>query len=195
MAGSTRAWILGGLAVAAAGVGIARLLADRPHIDEESRVLLLGDSHAQGLAPHLRTIAKEQGIPFHAVFRVGSTVDDWVGSPALVAALAEFQPTLILVVLGTNDAYLPDASERQTAAIEELVAELEAAGDVVWVLPLDLERYGGAEPDQELRQTIEDQAPSTFPSDELDIPRGPDGLHATAAGYGAWAGSLWNWLS
>lgn len=193
---STRAWVLGGIAVAAAGVGLVRLLTDRPRIGPESRVLLVGDSHAQGLAPHLRAIAKEEGIPFEALYRVGSRADEWAADPALAAAVEAFAPTLVIVSLGTNDAYFGDVAERQGPAIDEIVGLAEGAGaEVVWVSPLELGPYRGVEPDYETRTVIEEHAPHVFASDELDIDLGPDGLHATAAGYGAWAGALWSWLT
>jgi lysophospholipase L1-like esterase len=34
-----------------------------------------------------------------------------------------------------------------------------------------------------------------FPSDQLAIPRGPDGIHPTARGYAGWAGAIWQWLA
>lgn len=36
---------------------------------------------------------------------------------------------------------------------------------------------------------------SFFPTQSLDLPRGPDGIHPTPRGYAAWAGAIWRWLT
>lgn len=197
----TRAWVLWGLA-AVAGVGLVRLLG--PTVHEGERLLLLGDSMAEGLAPHLRALAAEHGVEFHALARRGSRIDEWAADPSLEDLLTDFQPHVVLVALGTNDVYSLSALERSGGAIRPLLDRLVGwphrddyglGAAVVWVMPPSLpDELGGFERDDALLDRIRDEA-RTFPSDELDIPRAPDGVHPTAAGYAAWAGALWQWLT
>lgn len=194
---SNRAWILVGAAVAT-GVGIAFVLKDRhPKLSEDDRILVVGDSFAVGLTPQLRAMAEEAGLPFDSVAVEGTTIRDWGGlvatqeSAALEAVLQAFRPTIILVSLGTNDEYSGAALvESEADDLYALLERLGEYGQVVWIgLPeLPRETSGAAE-------MIEDTGVPYFPSENLDLPRAPDGLHPTVAGYGSWAGMLWSWLT
>lgn len=192
-----RAWVLAGAALAA-GVGVAYVLSSRhPKLHEDSRILVVGDSMAEGLTPFLRTMAAEAQLPFQALHARGTTITDWAGlvrtehAAALEAALSQFEPTIVLVVLGTNDEYLPAASvAAEEDDLYQLLDKLEGL-DVAWVgvPPLPRPESNGAV------ELIEATGVPTFPTENLDIPRGPDRLHPTVAGYGQWAGTLWSWLS
>lgn len=185
-------------AAVATGVGIAFVLKDRhPKLSEDDRILVVGDSFAQGLTPQLRAMAEEAGLPFDSVAVMGTTIRDWAGlvatpqSDALEAALLSFRPTIILVSLGTNDEYAgEDFVAREEDDLYALVERLSGYGEVVWIgLPELPRESSGAE------AMIRDTGVPYFPSDNLDLPRAPDGLHPTAAGYGSWAGMLWSWLT
>ncbi len=195
---SNRAWILVGAAVAT-GVGIAFVLKERhPKLSEDDRILVVGDSLAQGLAPQLRAMAEEAGLPFDSVAVMGTTIRDWGGlvataeSSALEATLHAFRPTIILVSLGTNDEYAGAAFvEGERDDLYALIARLSEYGEVVWIGVPELpkpDRNGAV-------AMIRDTGVPYFPSENLDIPRAPDGLHPTVAGYGTWAGMLWSWLT
>lgn len=148
---------------------------------------------AVGLDPHMRELAGETGVEAyegHGI--VGTRIDQWAASPWLDKELESFQPTLILVSLGTNDEALGDgAADRQELYLDELLEKLADSGaEVVWILPPELpfERHGVSE-------LIAEKAPFYFASERLDIPRSPDHLHPTAAGYAGWGGAIWRWLS
>jgi lysophospholipase L1-like esterase len=195
---SNRAWILVGAALAT-GVGVAFVLRDRhPKIDADSRILLVGDSLSLGLGPQLRAMAEEAGLPFVALGVQGTTISDWAGlrssahADALAATLESFRPTIILVSLGTNDEYLSAAAlDAEADDVDALLELLESYGDVVWIgVPeLPKEASNGAV------ELITATDVPYFPSERLDIPRAPDDLHPTVAGYGSWAGMLWTWLT
>jgi lysophospholipase L1-like esterase len=142
-------------------------------------------------------MADEAGLPFLSLAVQGTTISQWAGlkssdhAAALDAALASFEPTIILVSLGTNDEYLSASSAAAEADdIEALLGMLTAYGDVVWIGVPELPRETNG-----MTQMIEDTGVPYFPSDRLDIPRAGDGLHPTVAGYGSWAGMLWAWLT
>lgn len=148
---------------------------------------------AQGLNPQIEKLAHETGVEaYDGRGVVGTRIDQWVSSPWLDDALLNFSPTLILVSLGTNDEALgPGAADRQAPYLKELLGKLAGTGaDIVWIGPpaLPFEREG-------VSDLIRQSVPYYFASDALSIPRGPDNLHPTAAGYAGWAGALWGWLS
>lgn len=187
-----RRWLLGGLLIAS-GVGLAALATRRPKITAASRVLLIGDSLALGLTTPMKQLAEESGVSgFLGHGIVNTRIPDWASSDWLDQALADFQPTLILVSLGTNDEKTsPGAVGREEPAFHELLEKLQGSGaQVVWIGPPELpfERQGVSE-------MVRAFVPHYFDSEQLDIPRSPDGLHPNAAGYAGWAGAIWQWLT
>ncbi len=181
-----------------AGVGVAYVLSERhPKLRQGSRLLLVGDSMAVGLSPYLGAIARDEKVPFRSVAREGRTITDYGAltssedAQRLERALREFQPTLVLVALGTNDEYLAPASlDAEEDDLDALLDLLEPY-DVAWIgVPeLPKEDSNGAV------QLIKSTGVPYFPSERLELERAPDGLHPTAAGYAKWAGMLWSWLS
>lgn len=189
-------WLLGGLLIAG-GIGLAAAATRRPKVTDRSRVLVFGDSLAVGLNPQLKQLANETGVEAYAGKGVvGSRLDQWAKDNWLDGwldqQLADFHPTLILVSLGTNDEDLgAGAATRQAPYLEKLLDKLAASGaDVVWIGPPTLPF-----PRQGVADMIRKDVPYYFESEWLDIPRGPDDLHPTAAGYAGWAGSIWQWLT
>lgn len=192
---SERGWVYAGLGVAAIGgaVGLVRLMRAPRVRPGKSRVFLVGDSLAVGLAPHLKALFNDTGVPFAQLSKSGTRIDQWANSEVLQAKLTEFQPTIILVSLGTNDEYLPgDAIAKQRPYLAALRENVGVHGEVAWIGPPTLPK-----PSNGIVGLLKDEIPSShyFASDQLSIPRGPDKLHPTARGYAAWAGSIWRWLS
>lgn len=203
-----RRWLLGGLLLAG-GIGLVAAVRRRPKLTEHSRLLMFGDSMAQGLDPHMKALAKESGIPYFAAAVPGTRIDQWAASQKLDQYLAEFQPTLTLVALGTNDAYLPgDVWQKQAPHLQTLLEKLrtfsnanvnDAAGphyaagtEIIWIGPPPLPAtHLGMSLNTDFLEALAKAVPHYFPSDELDIPRGPDGLHPSAAGFAGWAGRIW----
>lgn len=188
-----RRWLLGGL-LTVGGVGLVASAFASPRLQEDTRLLLIGDSFAAGLGPHIKSLAREEGIDYLGKGIVGSRIDQWATGTHqawLTQTLRSYSPTLVLVSLGTNDEYggCTDGRERW---IRALVGELEESGaQVAWIGMPTLPR----EETCHIRQSAASAAEHYFQSDHLKIPRGPDQLHPTAAGYAGWAGSIWRWLS
>jgi lysophospholipase L1-like esterase len=187
--------LYGGLLVALAGVGLARALRGPRITAGESKILLIGDSLAVGLAPQLKALADEGRVEFASRAIEGTRIDQWAKSERLKDKLRSFRPDLVLVSLGTNDAYATGIKpEQQRVALDALVARLREAGaQVVWIGPPALR----SPPNPQMLRMIREAVPSShyFPSETLDIPRAPDGLHPTLRGYAGWAGSIWQWLA
>lgn len=207
---SNRAWIYAGIAAATAtAVGLVEMLG-APTLRPGDRILLIGDSLAVGLGTPLGALARDAGLAFQTLATVGTRIDQW-GSPgtygdALSAALASFQPTVVLISLGTNDAYMrpspgEDIGQRQAPFLDALLSRIESARPraVVWIAPPTLPPAAVSLPP--VRALIQSERAhlrprvAIFPSQRLTLPRGPDGIHPVASGYAGWAGALWQWLT
>lgn len=193
---SSKQWLYAGLALVA-GVGVVRLMSG-PRLRRGLKVLLIGDSLAVGTAPHYAVLAKEAGVEFKGIGVTGTRIDQWASSQELPNVLASFKPNLVLVSLGTNDAFMKgDVVGKQRAQLDRLLQQLEGY-DVVWVGPPTLPNP----PSPGMVTMIQDAAGNAlaprfhyFHSERLQIPRGPDAIHPTARGYAGWAGAVWHWLS
>lgn len=193
---SSKQWLYAGLALVA-GVGVVRLMSG-PRIKRGLRVLLVGDSLAVGTAPHYAALAKEAGVDFKSIAIVGTRIDQWATSADLAKAIKDFNPGLVLVSLGTNDAFMRgDVIPKQHAALEKLLTVL-ADRDIVWIGPPTLPNP----PTPGMITMIQDAAGNAlspryhyFHSERLSIPRGPDKIHPIVRGYAGWAGAVWHWLS
>ena len=191
-----KTWIYAGLAVAAgvSAVGLVKVFSGPRIRPGRSRVFLVGDSLAVGIAPHLKALSAESRIAFDYVAKEGTRIDQWANSQVLQEKLKLFQPTLVLVSLGTNDEYLSEgAPARQAPYLQTLLANLGAAApEIAWIGPPTLPKRTNG-----MVALIRSRVPDShyFASENLEIVRGPDALHPTARGYATWAGSIWRWLS
>lgn len=205
---SSKSWLYAGLAIVA-GLGMVRLL-NGPRITRGMRVLLVGDSLAVGMAPFFAALAKEAGVEFKSLAKEGTRIDQWASNAELAKLLDSYQPNLVLVSLGTNDAYMKGEGvvAKQQAQLDKLYALLTqwprkkdyglGPEHLVWIGPPTLP----AAPTPAMVGMIQASSGSAlspryhyFHSDRLALPRGPDNLHPTAKGYAGWAGAVWHWLS
>ncbi|MFA4971580.1 MAG: SGNH/GDSL hydrolase family protein [bacterium] len=179
--------ILGGLLLVA-GIGIAKSLSARcvPNIKAGSRVFLVGDSLAVGLGPYVKKLCTSVGADFDAASQISTTTGFWVGNAEFKAQIAAFQPTIVLVSLGTNDTAGNTQAPQLSANIAAMIDIIRATGAIVyWILPPTLpfaDRFSAL-----VRQT----GVPVFESSRFAIPRGPDNLHPTGLGYASWAGVIW----
>jgi lysophospholipase L1-like esterase len=194
-----RTWLYAGLLVVG-GVGLAKVLQPGPTVRRGDRLLLAGDSLAVGLAPPLGQLAKENGVAFEAIGQVGSTVQMWAPGTALNAQLKQKldqKPKVVLISLGTNDeAMLLDRARAEVPKLEALIQMVKASGaELGWIGPPAFLPGQSFKPNGftlAIRNRV--TGGSYFPSERLDIPRGPDRLHPTVRGYAGWAGAIWQWL-
>lgn len=191
----SRHWLYAGLALAT-GYGVVRLIEGPQLKYGVSRVLLVGDSLAVGLGPYLSELSKPRRVAFDSMGVVGTRIDQWSSNPALKDRLASFQPTLVLISLGTNDAYMMGGIQTvadQRARLRELLTLIKGSGaDYVWIGPPTLP----AAKNPWMVAMIRDEVATGhyYHSERLDLPRGPDGLHPTIKGYAGWAGLIWSHL-
>jgi hypothetical protein len=182
----------------AAGVGLARTVRG-PRIKRgSSRLLVLGDEMAMGICPPIRALGSEIEVKVECLARAGTTIDYYAAGPgaaALDQQLKQQRPTLVLVLLGTNDDRMTGSAiaQRQRPFLDALLSKLGSGGsEVLWIGPPRTPWAPRGIPEL-VRSALPKSA--YFRSDALAIPRGPDGLMPTARGFAGWAGSVWRWIS
>jgi lysophospholipase L1-like esterase len=151
----------------------------------------VGDSYAVGLTPPLGALIRGVGGQLTGAGVIGTRIQQWAGAKfaQALASVPAPGPNLVLVSLGTNDMLLPFPSSEQ-ADLDALVAQLRAtSATLVWIGP-PTEPF----PDRGIRAMLARISVPLFRSDVLNLARGPDKIHPTAAGYAGWAGALVQWI-
>jgi lysophospholipase L1-like esterase len=164
----------GGTLMAVAAIGLFHKLR-RP-----TRIALIGDSLGVGLGPMLKKLWAP--TPFRYEAYVGTTPAQWATHASACGQcgswLASWQPSLTLIVLGTNDM----GGTPNPAYYQSIVASVKATGsDAAWVEPPNMPKSALTA----VRQTIESLDCIVVPA--ATIPIGSDEVHPTYAGYQQWA--------
>jgi lysophospholipase L1-like esterase len=207
----------GGVAALAFGLVLALRKDDDGVFDESSsfngppllrpreRILVLGDSFAAGLAPHLGKLAASEGHDFYGkpcnpgsvgslacTAIVGSSVLQWNRDAWLLPILMAIKPTRVLISLGGNDFKSgPSNQEKISLAIQGLVGKIRASGAIpVWIDPLRLPFQDSAG----VRDSWRSAGVPYIDNSGIDFPRAGDKIHLFPSGYQQWAAIIWDWL-
>jgi lysophospholipase L1-like esterase len=174
-----RAAILLGIGVAAIGATLLSRGAKvapttpTPVATTDSAILLIGDSLAVGLGPHLKKTFPR--LSNHS--EVGSIVHDWTFRSWPGSDLA-------LVSLGTNDCAGQDPAGYLRGAQQLLLDLGKSVSKVVWLLPPPMPARISAPCLSSITEIVETlEAPA-------NLPRAPDAIHLPPTGYAAWAKSI-----
>jgi len=179
-----RSWIYSGLAHPP-GVVLAHPERARHRLLPGATLLLCGDEHAWGLGPFLGHLCRDGGVAFRSRAH-RCTLEDWADSAGLRAAVAELEPTVVVMSLGLSG----PPTEQTAAAVREVAAAARPCrGTLVWLRPPER-----SDATVRMRQQLSLAKVPSFHSEALELPRGPDGKLPTARGYAGWAGALWRWI-
>ena len=158
------------------------------------RILLAGDSMADGLLEPLKKYCVHSG---HKLIQGGwtsSTIVGWGNSNRLSGLIKKHNPTFVIMVLGANELYTTDFKIR-----EKLVAKIKnesSKAKFVWVGPPNWQEDNGL--DDMLRQTLGENdyfsSKKMFLTQPLKSKRGPDKKHPSHDAYKIWADSLAVWI-
>lgn len=159
------------------------------------RILLAGDSMADGLLSPLGQYCETRG---HKLIRGGwtsSTIVGWAYSNRLTKLINKYNPTYVIMALGSNELYTTELKVRET-----LVNKIsdEASGiKFVWIGPPHWREDKGL--DDMLKETLSDNryfsSKSMFLSEPLRNKRAPDKRHPSIYAFGVWADSIAAWIT
>lgn len=152
------------------------------------RILLAGDSMAEGLRYRLSQYATANGHTMQVVVWYSSSSKYWAKTDTLSAFIRKFDPTYIFLCVGSNELFVRNLEERD-AAVGEMIREI---GDIpfIWIGPPNWKKDTGIN-DILLQHCGKGRY---YPSLRLRYQRTEDGAHPTLASYNMWADSVSAWL-
>lgn len=165
--------------IAAAVLGVAAVAPAATPVSP--RVLVVGDSLAVGMRPHLESLIEAREVRWDA--RGGRTTPQ--GMERLRARLRQASPDVVLISLGTNDGTDPG---RFSSRMSRTLRAIPADACVVWADIHRPARKGAyAALNRVLRRHAARDGRLVVVEWERAVRRGqvslPDGLHPDAAGY------------
>ena len=147
----------------------------------EQRILLIGDSEAGGLVHLFNDYCVENGHKLVATLVWNSaTTYNYGYSSKVDNLIKQYQPSLIVIVLGLNELYARDLAKRSNAA--NLLRAKLGSTPYLWIGPANfMEDYG-------INKVYEQTATPErfFLSKNLSLPRGDDKRHPNHQGYKIW---------
>jgi hypothetical protein len=153
------------------------------------KILLIGDSQAEGIMDPLNSYALTSGHNFVFAMPWYSASDmTYASNDTLKNVINQVKPDYIIVVLGLNQIFQSslDPSRKAVHSI------LETFGDIPfsWVGPANWVE------DKGINNVYEEELPkgTFFLSKNITLPRGPDGRHPNGEGYKIWMDSIATWL-
>lgn len=161
-----------------------------------ARIFILGDSHSVLLGPAIvRAMSSSDWALAGQISRVGWSTARYSHDSTWLPEIAAARPDVVIVILGTNDA--AQGQQAYAGQLKSVVDSIKSASvpAIVWVGPPTVTNAAvDARGDR-----IAPWQGSFLPQmgvkwiDSRQMTNGgqaPDGIHFTAAGYRAWAGSL-----
>lgn len=154
-----------------------------------SRIVLIGDSLAEGMASHFLKLTKQcnyKGI----VYALHSTTTDY-WSKKIDKVMIDTRPSLVIVSLGTNDSGAKNP-ESQRSHIKKIVASIKKHGSkILWLLPQKLPvRFKSQD---KIRKMITEH--SEFFAADAKLEMSKDQIHLSQKGYKDWITQSWHHLS
>lgn len=173
-------------------MGMETALLKQPNDTVGRRMLVFGDSTLDGVARRFADYAAANGYTMYSAVWYGATFKSWAYTTELPRIIKAFDPTFVVISLGTNDLGYHDISAR-AEAVKEIMREL---GDVpfIWIGPISLKAVK-KDPGivDMLRETV---GPDRFyNSYDLQLARFPDGIHPTFEASATWIDGVVEWMN
>lgn len=165
-----------------------------PTITQSDHVWLIGDSNAFLLMQELPKLAKSDNIRFSGSPVPGSSVIQWTKLNSEFVKINIFKPTVILVCLGANDAYMGSRIIRnEPPFLNDLLNKLSRDNrKIIWIGPPKLEKaVTGLE---DFYQMVSPRV-LYLDSRTIDIDMWDDKLHPSFSGRKKWASWIWEKLT
>lgn len=152
------------------------------------KLLFIGDSLAQGMAPHFNKLARNKGYIPHINCLQGTRIDYW--SDRLDKIVNNIRPGLIVISLGTNDSGLP-TPESQRRHVKNIKKIADRYGSkILWILPQPLpKRFVGQ---HGIKQIIKEEIKDDVYDTRVKLEKIKDEIHLTSKGYETWITATWD---
>jgi lysophospholipase L1-like esterase len=146
------------------------------------RVLLMGDSMAEGLERPLRALLASQGHTLIPDWHRGDTTGYWTGIAR--NAIDKANADVVLIALGTNDANnrVPPATTARNAAG---IAGKAGGRPLLWLLPPNSPHVNVNATNEAIKSSV----PAYVDARSLGLGF-YDGIHPTPAGFATWASAI-----
>ena len=154
----------------------------------KQRILLIGDSMTEGIMRALKDYCEVNNHKLLSVVWVSSSISGWCKSKRLQNYVKQYSPTYVMIVLGSNELFVPNSPSREKN-IKELVAQAEPA-KVIWIGPPNWKPDKGLY-DQLIEVLGEKRV---FVSKKLSFERQKDGIHPTFKSSRYWTEAISDWI-
>lgn len=153
------------------------------------RILFFGDSMLEGLSRRFGDYAAQNGHELDVVLWYSSTTERWVTSDTLAHFLRRYDPTFVVICLGSNELFVRDLPERDRH-IGRILSRI-GRRPYVWISPPNWKEDTGIN-DLILRHVGKERY---FDSRHLQLQRGRDHAHPTLSAAATWMDSVAAWMS
>lgn len=150
--------------------------------------LFIGDSMVEGLARRMGDYAAENNYKLYTVIWYSSTTEKWANSNTLEHFIKTYQPTYILLCLGSNELFVNDLQNRENN-IKTIIHKLQNH-TFLWIGPAQWNGNTGI-----LDLIYRHASPRHyFDSSNLKLQRGPDHYHPTWEAATQWMDKVVNYM-
>ncbi len=158
------------------------------------RILLAGDSMAEGIELYFRKYCKQNGHTLKVCSWISSTTSSWAHKNKLRSLVKEYNPSYVILVLGSNELLAKDLAGRQKY-IEEIISEIPCK-NYVWIGPPNWVSDNGF---TDLLNSVVGSgkyysSKEIFLKEPLKSKRGPDKKHPSLEGFKVWTDSVASWI-
>jgi lysophospholipase L1-like esterase len=159
-------------------------------IAKNKKILLLGDSLAEGMTSTFHKLAKQYGYISISNCLRGSGVQYW--SPKIEKIITLNKPDLLVVSLGTNDSGIasPETQRKHIKNIKNVAIKHNVR--ILWILPQALPSRFKSQ--NEIKQIIIDELGDNVFYTKNEIEKTNDKIHPTHKGYEIWMNLIWQRL-
>ena len=158
------------------------------------RILLAGDSMAEGIEMFFKKYCFQNHHTLKVFSWISSTTNSWALKNKLRTLVRQFDPTYVILVLGSNELLAKDLTKRQEY-IEEIISEIPCK-NYVWIGPPNWQEDNGL--DELLRTCVGSNkyfsSKEIFLKEPLKSKRGPDKRHPNPEGFRVWTDSVASWI-
>jgi hypothetical protein len=127
----------------------------------------------------------------HQLFSVvwtSSSIHGWCKSGRLKSFVQKFNPTYVMIVLGSNELFVPNSPSRENS-IKELLTQAEPA-KIIWIGPPNWKPDKGIY--SQLVEVLGERR--VFLSKNLSFERQKDGIHPTYKSSRYWTEAISEWI-